>query len=141
MYPAFFSWGSGAKIRRPGTTPERKKRCGCIRYTLILNKKSRLSKRNFKPINTLPNPNKPVSPFKNILCVFVVVQRELLTLSLWRKGGQHDTSLEKVNMCDYPQETILNFYKGKHEEFRRFGGVNKHLFKIVNFEGTHFFEN
>ena len=47
-------------------------------------------------------------------------------------GGQHDKSLEKVNMCDYPQETILNFYKGKHEEFRRFGGVNKHLFRKID---------
>ena len=35
-------------------------------------------------------------------------------------------------MCDYPQETILNFYKGKDEKIRRFGGVNKHLFRKID---------
>ena len=34
-------------------------------------------------------------------------------------------------MCDYLQETILNFYKGKHEEYRRFS-VNKHLFRKID---------
>ncbi len=55
-------------------------------------------------------------------CYFIfskstVISRELLTRSLRRRGGgQHDKSLEKVNMCDYPQETILNFYKCKDEK-------------------------
>ena len=35
-------------------------------------------------------------------------------------------------MCNYPQETILNFYKSKHEKFRRFGGANKHFFRKMD---------
>ena len=35
-------------------------------------------------------------------------------------------------MCDYSQETILNFYKCKNEKIRRFGGVNKHLFRKID---------
>ena len=34
-------------------------------------------------------------------------------------------------MTASPQETILNVYKGKHEDFRRFDGVNIHLFRKI----------
>ena len=50
-----------------------------------------------------------------------VMSRELLTLSVRRMGGsENDKLLEKVLLCDYPQEKTLTFYKCKHEHVRRF---------------------